>query len=126
MKGIAPADAAAFHVEWSIHYYTGGGNGVGHWLVSVVPTAACRSMFCTSLSPELLGPLPPFIGDRALPDTGYSVMLTYIGPPGRHRVKVYVGSGYVLSYDPSSKPSLTFSSVRGYKLAEIDKEWKPS
>jgi hypothetical protein len=52
-------------------------------------------------------------------------MLTYIGPPGRHRVKVYVGSGYVLSYDPSSKPSLTFSSVRGYKLAEIDKEWSP-
>jgi hypothetical protein len=36
-------------------------------------------MFCTSLSPELLGPLPPFPGDRALPNMGYSFMLMYVG-----------------------------------------------
>jgi hypothetical protein len=125
VNGIAPADAAApFVPSVPQHSKTGNTNNtsdVGLWLVSLVPTAACRSMFCTSLSPELLGPLPPFPGDRAMPDLGYSIMLTYIGPPGAHDVKVYVGSGYVLS----SKPSLTFSSVRNYKLAEINMQWSP-
>jgi len=128
VEGIAPADVAALFVPSAPQ--VGGGNGsnnannpsgVGPWLVSLVPTAACRSMLCTSLSPELLGPLPPFPGDRALPDLGYSIMLTYIGPPGAHDVKVYVGSGYVIS----SNPSLTFSSVRDYELAEIDMQWSP-
>ena len=131
VNGIAPADAAAPFVP-SVPQLSKTGNtntnnpsGVGAWLVSLVPTAACRSMFCTSLSPELLGPLPPFPGDRAMPDLGYSIMLTYIGPPGAHDVKVYVGSGYVLSYNPSSKPSLKLSSVRNYKLAEINMQWSP-
>jgi hypothetical protein len=86
-----------------------------------LPTIACRSMFCTSLSPELLGPLPPFPGDRAMPNMGYSIMLMYIGPAGRHRVKVYVEDGYVIS----SGPPLSVSRARNYKLVEIDKEWKP-
>jgi hypothetical protein len=127
VKGIAPADAAVPFAPSAPQLSKTGSNnannpsGVGPWLVSLVPTAACRSMFCTSLSPELLGPLPPFPGDRAMPDLGYSIMLTYIGPPGAHDVKVYVGSGYVLS----SKPSLTLSSVRNYKLAEINMQWSP-
>ena len=130
VEGIAPTDVAALFVPSAPQLSNGSNNannpsGVGPWLVSLVPTAACRSMLCTSLSPELLGPLPPFPGDRALPDLGYSIMLTYIGPPGAHDVKVYVGSGYVLSYNPSSNPSLTFSSVRDYELAEIDMQWSP-
>jgi hypothetical protein len=130
VNGIAPTDVAALFVPSAPQLSNGSNNannpsGVGPWLVSLVPTAACRSMLCTSLSPELLGPLPPFPGDRALPDLGYSIMLTYIGPPGAHDVKVYVGSGYVLSYNPSSNPSLTFSSVRDYELAEINMRWSP-
>jgi hypothetical protein len=91
------------------------------WLVFAVPTAACRSMFCTSLSPEVLGPLPPAAGDRALPNMGYSFMLMYIGEAGRRRVKIYVDDGYVVT----SRQSINISRVKDYKLVEIDKEWKP-
>jgi len=91
------------------------------WLVWLVPTAACRTMFCTSLSPEVLGPLPPFPGDRALPNFGYSFMLMYIGSAGRHRVKVYIEDGYVIS----SGPPINVTRARNYKLVEIDKEWRP-
>jgi hypothetical protein len=78
-------------------------------------------MFCTSLSPELLGPLPPTTGGRALPNFGYSIMLMYIGPSSRHRVKVYVEDGYVIT----SRQSINVSRVRNYKLVEIDKVWRP-
>jgi hypothetical protein len=98
-----------------------GGGGPGHWLVWLVPTAACRSMFCTALRPEVVGPLPPFPGDRALPNMGYSFVLMYIGDRGRHRVAVYVEDGYVIS----SGFSLTVSRVRNYKLVEVDKVWEP-
>jgi hypothetical protein len=91
------------------------------WLVFLVPTMACRTMFCTSLSPELVGPLPPTTGYRALPNTGYSIMLMYIGSTGRHRVKVYVEDGYVIT----SRQSINVTRVRNYKLVEIEKEWKP-
>jgi hypothetical protein len=94
---------------------------VSPWLVALVPTAACRSMFCTSLSPELVGPLPPFPGDRALPNTGYSIMLMYLGNPSKHWVKVYVEDGYVIS----SGPPINVTRARNYKLVEIDKEWRP-
>jgi len=78
-------------------------------------------MFCTSLSPELLGPLPPFPGDRALPSFGHSFMLMYVGETGRRRVKVYVEDGYVVT----SRQSINITRVRNYKLVEIDKEWRP-
>jgi hypothetical protein len=78
-------------------------------------------MFCTSLSPEVLGPLPPFPGDRALPNMGYSIMLMYIGETGRRRVKVYVEDGYVIS----SGPPIEVTRAHNYKLVEIDKEWRP-
>jgi hypothetical protein len=78
-------------------------------------------MFCTSLRPEVLGSLPPFVGDRALPNAGYSIMLMYIGETGRHRVKVYVEDGYIVS----SGPPINVTRARNYKLVEIDKEWRP-
>jgi hypothetical protein len=121
VKGIAPTDVAVLDMSWSMPQTLDKKDRVSPWLVWLVPTAACRSMFCPLLSPELVGPLPPFPSDRALPDTGYSIMLTYIGPTGRHRVKVYVEDGYVIS----SEPSLTVSRVQNYMLIEIDKEWKP-
>jgi len=126
--GVAPTDAQAFSVTWGMPETdegsgSGGGrrNGVSPWLVALAPTTACRSMFCTSLSPELLGPLPPFPGDRALPNFGYSIMLMYLGSTGRHGVKIYVEDGYVIS----SGPPIDVSKVQNYKLIEIDKEWKP-
>jgi hypothetical protein len=120
--GIKPTDVGALDI-WSAPQTIGGGgtDTVSLWLVALVPTTACRTMFCTSLSPELLGPLPPFPGDRALPNMGYSIMLMYIGNASRHRVKVYVEDGYVIS----SSPSINVTRVRNYKLVEIDKEWKP-
>jgi len=126
VTGIAPTDAGVLDISWSMPQTVGGGGGggtdaVSPWLVWLVPTTACRSMFCTSLSPEVLGPLPPFPGDRALPNMGYSIMLMYIGETGRHRVKVYVEDGYVIS----SGPPLNVTRTQNYKLVEIDKEWKP-
>jgi len=123
--GIAPTDVAVFYVP-SLPRITGeggggGGGGVSPWLVALVPTMACRSMFCTSLSPELVGPAPPLPGDRVLPNMGYSIMLMYLGPTGRHRVKVYVEDGYVIT----SRQSINVSRARNYKLVEIDKEWRP-
>jgi hypothetical protein len=120
--GIKPTDVGALDI-WSAPQTVGGGGGggVSPWLVSLAPTTACRSMFCTSLSPEVLGPLPPFPGDRALPNFGYSIMLMYIGETGRHRVKVYVEDGYVIS----SGPPMNVSRAWNYKLVEIDKEWRP-
>ena len=120
--GVDPTNAGALFIpSMSQTVGGGGGGGVSPWLVALVPTTACRSMFCTSLSPEVLGPLPPFPGDRALPNMGYSIMLMYIGETGRHRVKVYVEDGYVIS----SGPPINVSRARNYKLIEIDKEWKP-
>jgi hypothetical protein len=126
--GVAPTDAQAFSVTWGMPETDEGGgsggrrrSGVSPWLVALVPTIACRSMFCTSLSPELVGPLPPFPGDRALPNTGYSFMLMYLGNSSRHRVKVYVEDGYVIS----SGPPINVTRARNYKLVEIDKEWRP-
>lgn len=129
VTGIAPTDAGMLDISWSMPQTVGGGGDgggnvtdtVSSWLVWLVPTIACRSMFCTSLSPEVLGPLPPFSGDRALPNFGYSIMLMYIGEKARHRVKVYVEDGYVVS----SGPPMNVTRVRNYKLVEIDKEWRP-
>jgi len=129
VTGIAPTDAAMLDISWSMPQTVGGGGGSGGgnnntvspWLVWLVPTTACRSMFCTSLSPEVLGPLPPFSGDRALPNFGYSIMLMYLNKTGRHRVKVYVEDGYVIS----SGPPINVTRAQNYKLVEIDKEWKP-
>jgi hypothetical protein len=122
--GIAPTDVAVLDISWSAPQLAGGGSGgggVSPWLVALVPTMACRSMFCTSLSPEVLGPLPPTTGDRALPNMGYSIMLMHIGPSSRHRVKVYVEDGYVIT----SRQSINVTRVKNYKLVEIDKEWRP-
>jgi hypothetical protein len=123
--GVAPTDAQTFSVTWGMpetsEGISRGGDGVSPWLVALVPTMACQSMFCTSLSPELLGPLPPFPGDRALPSFGHSFMLMYVGETGRRRVKVYVEDGYVVT----SRQSINITRVRNYKLVEIDKEWRP-
>jgi hypothetical protein len=129
VTGIAPTDAGMLDISWSMPQTIGGGGGgggggtdtVSPWLVWLVPTTACRSMFCTSLSPEVLGPLPPATGGRALPNMGYSIMLMYIGEAGRRRVKVYVEDGYVIS----SGPPINIFRARNHKLVEIDKEWKP-
>ncbi len=131
VSGNLPTDAAVLYIISARQRIGGGGGGgdgstddgdeVTPWLVFLVPTAACRSTFCTSLSPELLGPLPPFFGDRALPNAGYSIMLMYIGKAGRHRVAVYVEDGYVIS----SGPPINVTRARNYKLVEIDKEWRP-
>ncbi len=120
VSGKLPTDAAVLYII-SAHQLVGDDDEVTQWLVFLVPTAACRSMFCTSLSPELLGPLPPFFGDRALPNMGYSIMLMYIGKTGRHRVTVYVEDGYVIS----SGPPINVTRARNYKLVEIEKEWRP-
>jgi hypothetical protein len=125
--GIDPTSVGALFIPSTPQAIGGGGGGgggnggVSPWLVWIVPTIACRSMFCTSLSPEVLGPLPPFPGDRALPNMGYSIMLMYIGETGRRRVKVYVEDGYVIS----SGPSISVSRAQNYKLVEINKEWRP-
>jgi hypothetical protein len=128
VAGIAPTDAGMLDISWPMPQTIGGGGGggggtdtVSPWLVWLVPTAACRSMFCTSLSPELVGPLPPTTGDRALPNAGYSIMLMYLGNSSRHRIKVYIEDGYVIS----SGPPISVSRVRNYTLVEIDKEWEP-
>jgi hypothetical protein len=125
VTGIRPTDVGTLDIRSAPQTIDGGGGGgtdtVSLWLVALVPTTACRTMFCTSLSPELLGPLPPFPGDRALPNMGYSFMLMYIGEAGRRRVKVYVEDGYVIS----SGPPINVSRARNYKLVEIDKEWRP-
>jgi len=129
VTGIAPTDAGMLDISWSMPQTIGGGGGgggggtdaVSPWLVWLVPTMACRSMFCVSLSPEVLGPLPPFSGDRALPNFGYSFMLMYVGEAGRRRVKIYVEDGYVIS----SGPPINVTRARNYKLVEIDKEWRP-
>jgi len=124
VSGILPTDATALYLISARQRIGGGGGGtdeVTPWLVFLVPTAACRSTFCTSLSPELLGPLPPFFGDRALPNAGYSIMLMHLNSTGRHRVKVYVEDGYVIS----SGPPINVTRVRNYKLVEIEKEWRP-
>ncbi len=120
--GIKPTDVGVLDI-WSAPQTIGegGDDRVSPWLIAPVPTIACRTMFCTSLSPELLGPLPPFPGDRALPNMGYSIMLMYIGNSSRHRVKVYVEDGYVIT----SRQSINITRVRNYKLVEIDKEWRP-
>jgi hypothetical protein len=129
-KGIAPTDIATLIIipaPYNASTPVGGPQPPPppppppKWLVFAVPTVACRSMFCTSLSPEVLGPLPPTAGDRALPNMGYSFMLMYIGEAGRRRVKVYVEDGYVIS----SGPPINVTRVRNYRLVEIDKEWKP-
>jgi hypothetical protein len=130
VTGNLPTDATVLYIISARQSLGGGGGGDGGngggtdevtpWLVFLVPTAACRSAFCTSLSPELLGPLPPFFGDRALPNAGYSIMLMYIGETGRHRVKVYVEDGYIIS-----GPPINVTRARNYKLVEIDKEWRP-
>jgi len=125
--GITHTDVAVFNpwlpipqrVEWT--QPSSPPSSPPSWLVWLVPTTACRSMFCTSLSPELLGPLPPTTGDKVLPNMGYSIMLMYIGPSSRHRVKVYVEDGYVIT----SRQSINISRVQNYKLVEIDKEWRP-
>jgi len=119
--GIDPTSAGALFIPSMSQTVGGGGDRASHWLVSLVPTTACRTMFCTSLSPELIGPLPPSSGDRALPNMGYSFMLMYIGEAGRHRVKVYIEDGYVIS----SGPPINVTRARNYKLVEIDKEWRP-
>jgi len=137
VTGTAPTSVAALNMPWPVTllvgpWFTSSSSSSPppnntppppppSWLVWLVPTAACRTMFCTSLSPEVLGPLLPFPGDRALPNMGYSFMLMYIGSAGRHRVKVYVEDGYVIS----SGPPINISRARNYKLVEIDKEWKP-
>jgi hypothetical protein len=128
VTGIAPTDAGMLDISWSMPQTIGGGGGGGGggtnevtpWLVWLVPTTACRSMFCTTLHPELVGPLPPFSGDKALPNFGYSFMLLYVGEAGRRRVKVYVEDGYVIS-----GPPIDVSRAQNYKLVEIDKEWRP-
>jgi hypothetical protein len=125
--GIDPTNAGALFIPstpQTVGRGAGGGNvtdSVSPWLVWLVPTAACRSMYCTSLSPEVLGPLPPFPGDRALPNFGYSIMLMYLNSTSRHRVKIYVEDGYVIS----SGPPMNVTKARKHKLVEIDKEWKP-
>ena len=128
--GITHTDVAVFNPWPSIPQWGGHTppqppqtqpSSLSSWLVWLVPTTACRSMFCTSLSPELVGPLPPTTGYRVLPNTGYSIMLMHIGPTGRHRVKVYVEDGYVIT----SRQSINVSRARNYKLVEIDKEWRP-
>jgi len=119
-KGTAPTDTAVLDMSWSMPQTVDREDRVSPWLVALVPTIACRSMFCPLLSPELVGPLPPFPGDRALPDAGYSFVLIYTGERGRHRVRVYVEDGYVISLPP-----LKVSRARNYKLIEIDKEWRP-
>jgi hypothetical protein len=127
--GIKPTDVGVLDIPSMPQTVGGGGGGgggggtdtVSPWLVWLVPTTACRSMFCTSLNPELLGPVPSFAGDRALPNMGYSIMLMYLNSTGRHRVKVYVEDGYIIS----SSPSINISRARNYRLVEIDKEWKP-
>jgi len=122
VSGNLPTDAATLYII-SARQSLGGGTDdeVTPWLVFLVPTAACRSAFCTSLSPELLGPLPPFFGDRSLPNAGYSIMLMYIGQTGRHRVAVYVEDGYIIS----SGPPIKVTRAQNYKLVEIDKVWRP-
>jgi hypothetical protein len=119
--GVDPTNAGALFIPSMPQTVGGGGGGVSPWLVSLAPTTACRSMFCTSLSPEVQGPLPPFPGDRALPNMGYSIMLMYLNKTGRHRVKVYVEDGYIIT----SRQSINVSRAKNYKLVEIDKEWKP-
>ncbi len=127
VKGIAPTDVAVFDAPWSMPQIIEPRRPweppppPSPWVVALIPTIACRSMFCTSLSPELVGPLPPFPGDRALPNTGYSIMLIYIGHEGRRRVKVYVEDGYVIS----SGPPINVARAQNYKLIEIDKVWRP-
>jgi len=120
--GIDPTDAGALFIP-SAPQTVGKDvtDSVSSWLVWLVPTAACKSMLCTSLSPEVLGPLPPFPGDRALPNFGYSIMLMYLNSTGRHRIKIYVEDGYVVS----SGLSINVSRVRNYRMIEINKEWKP-
>lgn len=120
--GIDPTDAGALFIP-SAPQTVGKDvtDPVSPWLVWLVPTAACRSMFCTALSPEVLGPLLPFPGDRALPNFGYSIMLMYLNSTSRQRVKVYVEDGYVIS----SGPPMNVTRARKHKLVEIDKEWKP-
>jgi len=117
VSGNLPTDATALFMGWNVRETS----GVSPWLVWLVPTTACRSMFCTSLRPEVLGPLPPFVGDRALPNAGYSIMLMHLNSTGRHRVKVYVEDGYIVS----SGPPINVTRARNYKLVEIDKEWSP-
>jgi len=126
--GITHTDVAVFSLPFSLPRWGGWTqpssprpSSTSSWLVFLVPTMACRSMFCTSLSPELVGPLPPTTGDRALPNAGYSIMLMHLGPPSRHRVKVYVEDGYVVA----SRRSINVTRVRNYTLVDIDKEWKP-
>ena len=126
--GITHTDVAVFSLPFSLPRWGGWTqpsspqpSSLSSWLVFLVPTMACRSMFCTSLSPELVGPLPPTTGDRALPNMGYSIMLMHLGPPSRHRVKVYVEDGYVAS----SGPPINVARVRNYTLVEIDREWSP-
>jgi hypothetical protein len=128
VTGTAPTNVGVFNIPWSVPLSVNPPPNKPDppppppsWLVWLVPTTACRSMFCTSLSPEVLGPLPPFPGDRVLPNMGYSIMLMYIGESSRRRVKVYVEDGYVIS----SGPPLNDTRVRNYKLVEIDKEWRP-
>jgi hypothetical protein len=133
VTGIAPTDVATLIVIPAPYNATAVGGGsdgsqppppppkLPKWLIFIVPTAACRSMFCTLLSPELLGPLPPVAGDRALPNMGYSIMLMYIGETDKRKVKIYVEDGYVIS----SGPPMNVTKARNHKLVEIDKEWKP-
>ncbi|MFZ8809345.1 MAG: hypothetical protein ACO2PN_14725 [Pyrobaculum sp.] len=125
VTGVMPTDSGVLHIPSTYQFIGGSPNQrpppPSPWLVALVPTAACRTMFCTSLSPELLGPIPPFPGDRALPNMGYSIMLMYIGNSSRHRVKVYIEDGYVIS----SGPPIDVTRAHNYKLVEIDKEWRP-
>jgi hypothetical protein len=113
VTGKLPTDTKALYVIPIRQFIDRGTTSeVTPWLVFLVPTAACRTMFCTSLSPEVFGPLPPFTGDRALPNMGYSIMLMYLNSTDRRRVKVYVEDGYVISSGPPI--NIKWRSLRRY------------
>ncbi|ABP51034.1 MULTISPECIES: hypothetical protein [Pyrobaculum] len=92
---------------------------LGPFLISLIPTTACRGPMCLRVDEELWGPAPPPTPDLALPGAGYSFMFTWLGKPAYADVKIYVEMGYVV------QPDGTRREVSDYLLAEISREWRP-
>ncbi|AFA38638.1 hypothetical protein Pogu_0611 [Pyrobaculum oguniense TE7] len=92
----------------------------GLFLLSLIPTTACREPICLRVNAELWGPAPPPTPDLALPGAGYSFMFTWLNKSAYADVKIYVEMGHVVYPDGLHK-----EVDRNAPVVQISKRWSP-